>query len=242
MNAGTYSAVARMARGDAESLRIITQNLAHTSTPGYRRSVAVQGAFDALLAEAAQPGQSIRPGGVAVDPTPGPHRVTDNPLDLTIVGPGFFVLRKGNAEVYTRNGRFSRSPDGTVTNPAGLELQGESGPVRIPADMDMSRLTIDARGRFRAGERTLPGPRVVEFARPQALQRLGPILFAAPPDMQPERSGQSAVINRTLEGSNVSVFAELTDLISCTRFHEACQRMIKAHDRTESRAISQHLR
>ena len=51
----------------------------------------------------------------AMDTTPGVVRVTDNPLDLLIDGPGFFAVQDGAGNTfYTRQGSFALSDDGVI--------------------------------------------------------------------------------------------------------------------------------
>src|SRR5262249_14524305 len=45
-------------------------------------------------------------------------------LDLAIEGKGFFTLREGLGNVYTRAGNFQLNADGTITNSIGNVLQG----------------------------------------------------------------------------------------------------------------------
>jgi flagellar basal-body rod protein FlgF len=241
MNAGAYSATFRLAKSQADILDAVTDNLANSATPGHRRSVAVEAPFDAFLSRATGAGKSAAPTSkdtMVVDFTPGPYRATDNPLDMAINGKGFFVLEKNGAEYYTRNGSFRRATDGTLVSQAGLAVAGEGGPIRIPEDTDLSNLTVDAKRTLHAGKTDLGRLRVAAFSNPDELRRAGPTLFSAPAGIRPEEDPGSAVANRTLESSNTSVFEELTELISCTRAAEACQKMIKSQDDTEGKTIS----
>ena len=213
-----------------------TENLANAMTPGYRRVIATQGKFDAFMKQAAsaagKPTDSL-----VVDFTPGPCRQTDNPFDMAINGKGFFALQKDGNEYYTRNGTFSRAPDGTLVNSGGLAVAGENGPIKVPLNTDLSKLSIDSNRTLQADNKPLGRLRIVAFDNPTVLSRVGPTLFAAPAGTPAQADTTSQVTNRAVEGSNSSVFEEMTELVSCTRAQEACQKMIHASDQSESKAI-----
>jgi flagellar basal-body rod protein FlgF len=232
METGAANAIFQMTTGQSDRLDACTENLANSMMPGYRRIIATQGKFDAYLKAA------NKSSNMVVDFTPGPYHVTDKPFDMAVNGKGFFVLSKDGSEYYTRNGNFSRAPDGSLINSGGLTVLGESGPIKIPTNTDLTHLTVDADRTLRAGNKPLARLRLVAFDNTDALQRAGPTLFAAPSGVQAQNDTKSTVSNRTLEGSNTSIFEELSEMVSCTRAQESCQRMIRTQDQIESKAIS----
>lgn len=241
MDTGTAAAIYNISTAQSDRLDACTENLANAMTPGYRRIIAMQGSFDDMLRRATtDPGKPLN--NLAVDFTPGPFRQTDNPLDMAINGKGFFVVQKDGNEYYTRNGTFSRSVDGNLINSGGLTVAGENGPIRIPLNTDVSKLTIDANRNLLAGNQPLGRVRIVTFENTKALSRVGPTLFAAPTGTPALPDPKSLVTNRAVEGSNASIFEELTELVSCTRAQEACQKMIHATDQAESKAIDTYSR
>lgn len=57
--------------------------------------------------------------------TQGSAQTTGNKFDLAIQGEGFFVLKDGDKEYYTRAGVFGTDQNGTLVNPGtGLKVQG----------------------------------------------------------------------------------------------------------------------
>ena len=237
MENGTAAAIYSISTGQANRLDACTENLANSMTPGYRRLIATQGKFDEALRQAT--GSSSNTGsGMAVDFTPGPCKQTDNPLDMAINGKGFFVVQKDGKEYFTRNGTFSRASDGTLVNSGGLTVASENGnPIRLPQNADVSKLTLDANRNLQAGNIPLGKVRIVTFDNTAALSRVGPALFAAPTGTAALPDTASTVNNRVVEQSNASIFEEMTELVSCTRAQEACQKMIHASDQAETKAI-----
>ena len=242
METGTYGAIYRISTGQSDRLEACTENLANSMTPGFRRIIATQGKFDAFLQQATSAAQNKSSDNMVVDFTPGPCRQTDNPFDMAINGKGFFVVQKDGNEYYTRNGTFSRSPDGTLINSGGLAVAGENGPIKIPLNTDVSKLTIDSTRTLHAGAQALGRVRVVTFDNANTLTRVGPTLFAAPTGTPALQDTKSTVSNRAVEGSNVSIFEEMSEMISCTRAQESCQKMIHASDQSESKAIDAYSR
>ncbi|MBP5234025.1 MAG: flagellar hook-basal body complex protein [Planctomycetes bacterium] len=63
-------------------------------------------------------------GSIRKDFTTGSVETTGNQKDMMIDGNGFFVLRNGNSNVYTRDGAFYLGSDGTLLYGDGLQVQG----------------------------------------------------------------------------------------------------------------------
>jgi flagellar basal-body rod protein FlgF len=245
MDSGFYSPAFRMIRGQVTNLETITENLANSSTPGYRRLLVNVKAFDTVLGNAMKGSPNTWEAGeqfdsVLVDFTSGAFRDTGRRLDCAIQGDGFFVLQKDGGALYTRNGRFHFDPDGRLLSADGLVVQGEGGEITAPANANLAEVSIDAGGNIRAGEKAIGRLDIVAFAERGRLSRVGTTLFAAPRGTEPQRVDTPERIRPgVLEGSNTSVMEEMAALIQCVREYEACQRMLKTHDETQQRLVQQ---
>lgn len=132
----------------ARNLEVIGNNVANSGTYGAKASRAE---FADAYAAALGGGSSTQAGiGVSVSTvsqqfTPGNISATDNPMDLAIVGNGFFQLNDtGGNLVYSRNGQFKLDKDGFVVNNSGSKLlgypadtqgtivQGQAAPLTLP--------------------------------------------------------------------------------------------------------------
>src|SRR5512140_2875784 len=118
-------------------LDVVSNNLANTSTNGFKRSRAV---FEDLLYQTLrQPGaassqQTTIPSGLmlgtGVRPiatehifTQGSLQQTQNPLDIAINGQGFFQIQMPDGTLaYTRDGSFQRYSTGQVVNANGYPI------------------------------------------------------------------------------------------------------------------------
>lgn len=211
-------------------MNAISENLANSATPGYLRNVVVTRQFDKELSE--------RLSFASTDTSAGPLRTTDNPFDFAINGTGFFVVEKNGNLFLTRHGHFAPNADGTLVTTDGQTVSGEGGPIQVPRDVPFDSITVNGDGTIRSGQNTIGKLRIVSPGNPSGLRRTGTTTFAAPNDMKPPEEGVQ-VLNRTLEGSNTSVFEEMAEMTSASRSFEACQRMLKAMDQAESNLVRQ---
>src|SRR5262245_13685781 len=121
---GLYSAASGL---DAALLNqdVIAANLASADIPGFRRSLVSFGSFEGAMGKAggASLGASVAGDDgttISTDFTAGPLQRTGNPLDVAIVGDGFFVLQGADGPLYTRNGVFHLNEKGQLSSGNGL--------------------------------------------------------------------------------------------------------------------------
>ncbi len=229
----------------------IANNLANVGTTGFKKS---RENFEDLVyqelpsgsrgADTPRPagsrlGTGTRLASVEQDFSPGAPQVTNDPLDVAILGRGFFAVEDPNGnERYTRNGSFSTNADGELVTSTGLKLT--SG-IQIPEGVDT--ITIDTDGTVSATWEGDTEPVVlgtidlVDFVNPSGLQPLGSGLYAATPEsgeplvMDPADGGVQ-LQQGALESSNVDVAEELIDMIMAQRAYELTSKVIEAADET----------
>jgi flagellar basal-body rod protein FlgG len=223
MERGLYIAASGMV---AEQMRQdqIANDLANSSTPGYKADRVTQRAFADLLLSNSATGQAIgalTPGVAAdrmvTDTSPQPVRDTGEPLDLAIVGDGWFAVQTPQGTRYTRNGQFSAAADGTLTDQLGNRVLGRNGqPVRV-----------DANGHVNATD-------VGVFALSDPAKQ-GDNLFDG------TASGQAGGTVRTgaLEGSGVDPARTMVDMIASFRAFEAGQKVIQTIDESLHKTATQ---
>lgn len=119
---------------------VVGNNISNVNTIGFKKGrVTFQDMVSQNMKGAAKPTEEL--GGVnpqqvglgmsiaSIDTihTQGSMQTTGNTADLAIQGNGFFVMKAGDKEFYTRAGAFGLDKDGTLVNPAnGMKLQGWS--------------------------------------------------------------------------------------------------------------------
>jgi flagellar hook protein FlgE len=133
--------------GAAKSLDVIGNNIANSSTVGFKGSQAqFADVYAASLngASGNNPGIGSKVATIAQQFTQGNVEASNNPLDIAINGSGFFRTVVGGTVQYTRNGQFSLDKTGYIVTPQGAQLTGygvgSSGQILAGA---MAPLRID---------------------------------------------------------------------------------------------------
>ncbi len=111
----------------SKGLEVIGNNVANASTVGFKQSQAqFADVFAASLGGAgtSQIGIGAKLATVAQQFTQGNISVTNNPLDMAVNGPGFFVLQGVNGIGYSRNGQFQVDKNGFIVSSTAKNLMG----------------------------------------------------------------------------------------------------------------------
>ncbi|MDD5388222.1 MAG: flagellar hook protein FlgE [Gallionellaceae bacterium] len=115
--------------GSARSLDVIGNNIANTSTIGFKASrtdFADVYANSLYGAAGGQAGIGSKVAAVSQQFSQGNLSQTTNPLDVAINGNGFFRMSQGTTISYSRNGQFHLDRDGYMVNSTGQRLTGTS--------------------------------------------------------------------------------------------------------------------
>ena len=211
------SAAAGM-RLQADHLDLIAQDLANASTIGYRAHGGRNHEFGVSL-------------GTAMDDAPrqGALRRTGVPTDLALVGPGYFAIATADGVRYSRDGRLSKTGDGSLADVRGNKLLGALGPVRFPHGAHLEpngRVMVDGRVVDTLRLVSLPAAGVVED---------GPYASAG---IAPAKASSTTVHTGYLEESTVDPIAEMAALVSAQRDFEADQKAAQRADETLRRAVT----
>ncbi|QEY13086.1 flagellar hook-basal body complex protein [Cellvibrio sp. KY-YJ-3] len=108
-------------------LQVTGNNIANASTVGFKSSRAEFG--DVYTSTLLGGGSNTAGSGVTIQNirqqfTQGNLKFTQNELDLSVNGEGFFVVEKNGERLYTRAGTFGLDKDGYIVNGTGSLLQG----------------------------------------------------------------------------------------------------------------------
>ncbi|MEJ1964213.1 MAG: flagellar hook basal-body protein [Gammaproteobacteria bacterium] len=236
--------VASALRADAEALRVISQNVANSQTPAYRREVPlVYSTFDALAgvspanaspeADSAATSDPLRLDS-SVDLRPGTLQSTGEPLNLAIEGNAFFVVDTARGERLTRRGDFRLDGEGRLVTASGDAVLGSNGAMQIRG----AQPVIGTDGTVRAGDAVIDKVRLVEVPGAQSLKPEGDGLYALAEGTAPLDTAAAQVRQGFIETSNVQSVDEMIALMEAMRRFESAQRFIRGYDSMLDNAIT----
>lgn len=168
----------------------------------------------------------------------GELKTTERDLDLAIQGEGFFeVLLPDGRYAYTRTGVFQVDKDGLLVNADGYAL---SPAVHLPPDTKSVIIRPNGDVSVEVPEQAAPLDiahiELANFVNPAGLtpagdnlyvpsQQSGDVFYGAPSD-----TGFGQLAQGFLEGSNVNMSEELTNLVMAQRGYEVNARVMQAAD------------
>ena len=232
---------------------VISNNLANMTTTGFKRRRAE---FQDLIYEnlrrvgsntsdtgtvvpaGAQVGLGVRTAAIYRINEQGTLQQTSNSLDLAIRGNGYFPVTLPSGETaYTRDGTFGLSPDGTIVTADGYPI---AGGIVVPSNA--TSVTISPNGAVQASQDGQAAPTTVGtlqlavFPNEAGLDAQGDNLFVQsaasgnPVTGNPGSPGFGSVLQGFVEGSNVNVVTEISNLITAQRAYEMNSRVITTSD------------
>jgi flagellar basal-body rod protein FlgF len=216
-------------RSRMESLDMLANNLANANTAGYkldREFYSLYASPDALgpALDGTAPAPSVLPviDRPWTDFSQGTLAPTGNPLDLALGKSGFFSVDGPNGPLYTRNGSFQLSADGTLATPEGYAVRGRDGK---PIQADPAKpIEVTSDGTVRQSGAALGQIAVVRFDRLEALAKFGSNYFRAGAAAGPKPAAEVEIHQGKLESSNVATPESAVRLVGIMRQFEMLQR------------------
>ncbi len=245
-----YGAIYTAASGalaQEKRLTVLANNISNINTAGFKKDISVFKVLDANgdttvnpIAEGNSPVEANAPlylqYRTATDFSPGPVKKTDNPFDLAQEGNGFFCVQTPEGMRYTRNGHFTLDPQGLLVTRDGYTVIGDGGEISI----DGQNFAVDIQGNISVDGAQVDKLRVVEFADPLVLKKVGDTLFATTdPDAIPDSPELIKVRQGYLELSNVDPVRMMTEMIEVLRGYESYQKAIRALDDASAKSINE---
>jgi flagellar basal-body rod protein FlgG len=209
---------------------VISNNLANVSTAGYARE-------DTFVEQTAAAGRPF------VDPVvhtrtdfrAGSPVLTDNPLDLSLEGSGFFVVRTDEGDRLTRLGTLRVGPEGLLMTADGHPVLGDNGLLHVGE----GRVAVEKDGAVRVDGAYLDRLRVLTFARGDDVEREPGGLWSVRAGRVPDEGISRPLVRQgQIEGSAVEPVSELVQMIQALRAYEAAASALRATDQTLQRAVN----
>ena len=233
-----------------KAMTAVANNLANVNTTGFKSDrVVFEDLFYAIelqpgaqadqvntVPSGIQLGSGVRVAGTQKVFTEGSIQTTGQPMDLAIIGSGFFQVESPNGDIYySESGQLQLNAEGVVVNAQGLPLVPG---IEVPAGS--RSFTVGSDGIVTA---VLPGDTVpvelgqitlANFANPAGLEALGGNLYretvasGEPVEGVPGEEGLGNIKQGVLEGSNVQVVEAMVNMISIQRAYEANAKVLDA--------------
>lgn len=253
-----YSGISGL-KVNQQKLNIVANNIANSSTTGFKtQSMNFEDLMSQNLSDPSAPttgsiggvngkqsGLGVKIAGISTDFTPGSMQTTNRNLDFALDGTGYFVVKSGSSEYYTRDGAFTLDKNGTLLTQDGYYVQKTGGGnITIPVDGSVSSFSVGKDGtitlKYADSSKTPDSSQQIELASFQnegGLVKEGGNLYVT-------SSNSGAPLYRTtansstfgniaqgsLEMSNVDLAQQFTDMIIASRAFSANGKIISTDD------------
>ena len=270
-----FSAISGL-KANQTMLDVTGNNIANANTVGFKASdVVFQDTLSQELSAAAAPNPAVPSGGnnpmqvglgvqvgaITTNFNQGSAEASGRPTNLMISGDGFFMIKRGKDDLYTRAGAFEFDSAGNLVTPDGDIVEGYQPdatgkvdpatmtpqPINIPDIADESaanpltsyNIGSDGviTGIYSDGtKKPLFQIAMADFANPAGLEKVGDTAFRESTNSGKPQVGISGTGRRgnliagSLEGSNVDLAREFTNLIIAQRGFQATSRVITTSD------------
>ncbi len=248
---GLYTAATGM-NVQAKRLEVISNDLANTTTTGYKKDVAVVASFQDVLMSRLNDTQNGTPNNgtigkitygakideIYTDFTQGSIISTGEMVDVAIQGNGFFVVQTPNGEAYTRDGNFSINQYGELVTKEGYPVMGLEGAITLGEEFLSTggQVLINSQGEITLDEGYIDTLEVVSFEDNKSLTKMNDNLYSGTGARLPF---EGSLVQGYLETANVNPVTAMVDMITVSRAYETNQKMIQVQDSLLGKAVNE---
>lgn len=223
-------------QSDQARLRVVSENLANTQTPGYRSAVAspsLAPRFDTLLESPYDSVAQLTQQGLRSD-RPGSLQQTNRQLDLAIEGRGYFQLLDNGQVVYSRRGDFHIDQQGVLRGEHDLPVVGRAGEIRLPD----ANVVVRPDGKIEKDGIAIDQIAIAQFDANTRFAYAGDGLFVTDEAPLATPVDESHVRQGFVEAANVRPMTEITQMMEITRRFGASAQALKAYDQMLESALT----
>ena len=204
--------------------QVLSNNLANANTRGFKAETS----FARLI------GDAVAAADTAIDLTQGVLTETHNPLDLSVKGDGFFVVKVGNDESHIRGGTFQVDADRQLVDASGHPVLGEDGPIVLPK----GAVTVLPDGQVQVNAKTVAQLRLERVDPKAQLIHEGGTRFKIDPSRQSIPLNERDIHQGSLEESNVNTMSAMTQMIEVMHRYGAAQKAVASIDSIRGIAVN----
>lgn len=207
-----------------QQISMTANNLANVNTPGFKSQKALfidylnkpKGGDGILQALNANSYRDLAPGAMAQ---------TYNRFDVALEGQGYFAVQTPDGVRYTRDGSFALNVNGEIVTKSGYAVLSDGG-ASIVVPSEVKDVQITKEGEVSGGGSAFGRLKVVDFAAPQKMNRIGENLYDALGQAETP-TARTRVVQGAVEGSNVNPVLEMNRMIELLRLFQASQKMLQ---------------
>ncbi|HEX3798077.1 MAG TPA: flagellar hook basal-body protein [Verrucomicrobiae bacterium] len=220
---------------------VISENLASSSVPGYRKQgLSLEAVQAGLMPTSGSPQYfSLPKASTTTSFEPGVMQYTGNKNDVGIEGKSFFEVQLPNGtKALTRDGEFQVSSKGQLVTKEGYTVLGEGGPIQLDPK-NHEPLSISEGGNLSQGVDPHGKLKLTDFDHPELLKQVSGAYFVADDPKVHGTTGTGTMRQGYLETSNTSVVHEMANMMTAMRTFEANQHVIQIQDDRLGKVISE---
>ncbi len=252
-----------------QQIEVISNNLANVNTNGFKRDDVTFKEYlsknEKMIAEGEEiPRSPIKDkdlypldgrdqsfvvvNGTQTKFATGGFKITDNPLDIALNGPGFFEISTPSGIRYTKAGSFKISAEGKLVTSEGYPVlsKGEEGEVADPAGREITigdlpgAFHVNEQGDVYMGDEKVAQFSIVEFGDLNQMRKVGSSNFENknalknPPQIAEKTQAKQGVV----EASNVNPVQEISNLIRANRMFEQDLKAMKTVNEMLSKEVN----
>ncbi len=229
--------LASRAMGTQRQFTAVADNIANLNTHGYRKlDLQFKEVISRPMGRATA--SYVGDRAIFINQSDGALEKTNNPLDVSINGKGFFAIDVNGATQYTRKGNFLTSNDGTLITTEGYPVLDNAGaPIQLPINATTVNIAGDGTVSTAEGQIGQVGIYTFSDADMKLLQRAGTSAFS------PELGAAAVVVENPrviqgfLEASNVNPTEELVNMENVSRAYQNSLKLLRSVEDIEERAI-----
>lgn len=229
-------------RSRMESLDMLANNLANSTTAGYKADREFYSLFvgEGAGMDSGDPLASKSPviEKPWIDFSQGLLQSTGNPTDLALSGSGFLSVKGPSGLLYTRGGSFRLSTTGNLTTKEGYALLGDGGQ---PIQLDPRQpFTVTATGAVQQNGVSAGKVSLLKFADDTVLAKQGGAFYKNTNEKAiPSPAVNCDVHQGKIEASNVGSAETAARLVGVLRQFEVMQKAIGASTDMDKKSIEE---
>lgn len=243
MTRGIYAACTGLINR-SRAMNVISNNISNASTAGFKKDGVITSSFGEQLTRCLGNDTGDAPIGTTTQGVieadmytsyeQGVLEQTGRSLDFALEGEGFFTLQRPDGGIrLTRNGQFSLNDQGYLSDQSGNLVIGQQGPIYL----GQTDVSVNEAGEILSQDNNLDRFLISVPADMNALLKEEGGLFTGNTGIVLPFEGR--IKQGVLEGSNVGMVEEMSNVISGSRSFQSCSQIIRMLDSILEKSVNE---